>query len=105
MIVDHRTYMVRPGTLPAYVELYKTKGYPVQIGHLGNCLGWYISADIGPLNQIVHLWGYDSLQDRADRRARMNADPAWQAFLKEAGPMLVTMENKILTPIDLPPAP
>ena len=28
----------------------------------------------------------------------MQADPDWQAFLKEATPMIMTMENKIVSP-------
>lgn len=102
MIVDHRTYDVIPGKLPAYVELYKAKAWPLQKKYLQNCLGWHISMDIGTLNQIVHMWGYESLQDRAERRAKLAADPGWQEFLKEAMPMLQRMENKILSPVAMP---
>lgn len=98
MIVDHRTYTLRAGTLPAYVKLYESQGYPVQTRHLGEPLGWYTSMDIGALNQIVHLWAYEDLADRAKRRAAMQADPEWQAFLQQATPMIMTMENKILSP-------
>lgn len=97
MIVDHRTYTLHPGKLKGFLELYETKGYPVQVRHLGEPVGWYTSHDIGPLNQIVHLWGYDDLQDRAARRAKLAADPGWQAYLAEAQPMFLSMENKILT--------
>ena len=44
------------------------------------------------------LWAYEDLADRAKRRAAMQADPEWQAFLAKAAQMLVTMENKILSP-------
>ncbi len=98
MIVDHRTYAVKPGSLPAFLKVYQEKGWPVQKQHLGNCLGWYVSMDIGPLNQVVHLWGYDSLSDRADRRASLAADPAWQEYLGESMHLLDHMENKILAP-------
>jgi hypothetical protein len=27
---------------------------PLQLKHLGHCVGWYVSNDIGPLSQIVH---------------------------------------------------
>ena len=98
MIIDHRTYTLRPGTLPDYVEAYRTQGYAVQSRHLGKPLGWYTSMDIGQLNQIVHLWAYEDLADRARRRAAMQADPEWREFLKKATPMIMTMENKILSP-------
>lgn len=100
MIVDHRTYTVHPGKLPEYLEMYKTEGLPLQQQYLGTCVGWYVSMDIGTLNQVVHLWAYDSLADRAERRAALMKDAAWLAFLKKAMPFLQSMENKILTPTD-----
>ena len=69
VIIDHRTYDILPGRLKDYVGLYETKGWPMQKKHLGNCIGWYTSNDIGELNQIVHMWAYESLDDRARRRA------------------------------------
>lgn len=98
MIVDHRTYTLRPGTLAEYVKTYESEGYAIQTRHLDKPVGWYTSMDIGALNQIVHLWGYEDLADRARRRAAMQADPEWQAYLKKVTPLLATMENKILTP-------
>ncbi|MGI9436498.1 MAG: NIPSNAP family protein, partial [Geminicoccaceae bacterium] len=48
----------------------------------------------------IHVWAYEDAADRAKRRAAMQADPDWQAFLKksaEAG-NLIAQENQILTP-------
>jgi len=98
MIVDHRTYAVKPGSLPAFLKIYQEQGWPVQKKHLGKCLGWYVSMDIGPLNQVVHLWGYVSLEDRAARRAALMADADWQAYLGQSMSLLDHMENKILSP-------
>lgn len=97
MIVDHRTYTLRPGMLPEYVRLYETIGYPIQARHLGRPLGWYTSSDIGQLNQVVHLWAYNDFADRALRRGAMLADPEWQAYVKQGTPLIMTMDNKILT--------
>ncbi|MFO1322292.1 MAG: NIPSNAP family protein [Burkholderiales bacterium] len=98
MIVDHRTYAVKPGKLNEYLRLYETEAYPLQLKYLGHNLGWYTSHDIGPLNQVVHLWGFDSLADREARRSAMAKDPAWAAFIEKAMPLLDSMENKILRP-------
>lgn len=98
MIIDHRTYEIKAGCLHKFLELYGTHGYPVQVKHLGEPVGYYSSGDIGVLNQIVHLWQYESLADREEKRSRMQADPAWQAYLAksaEAG-YTVRQENKIL---------
>ena len=103
MIVDHRTYTLKPGTLKSYLELYEREGLPAQSRHLGKPIGWYTSMDIGPLNQIVHLWAYEDLADRAKRRAAMQADPEWQAFLAKIQPLIHTQQNRILVPTAFSP--
>ncbi len=97
MILDHRTYTVRPGTLNDFIALYMKFGLAVQTKHLGSPFGWFVS-DIGPQNQVVHMWLYESIADRDARRAAMQADPAWQAYLKRSARAgyLMAMENKIL---------
>ena len=97
MIVDHRTYGFRPGQMKAFLELYEREGYPIQSRILGEPVGWYVCTDIGPLNQLVHLWQYESFEDRARRRAELAADPGWQAYVQKLQPMLVSQETKILT--------
>lgn len=106
MIVDHRTYAVKPGRLNDYLKLYAAEGYPLQLKYLGRNIGWYVSNDIGPLSQVVHMWAYDSLADREARRAELMKDPGWLAFLDKAMPMLDSMENKVLRPAPFfqPPA-
>ncbi|MBK6658408.1 MAG: NIPSNAP family protein [Proteobacteria bacterium] len=97
MIVDHRTYTLHPGKLKAFVELYGSKGWPLQQQYLGDCVGWYSSMDIGQLNQVVHMWRFKDLNDRAERRARMMADPAWPVYAEAAAPLIQHQENKILS--------
>lgn len=98
MIVDHRTYNVKLGKMNEYLKLYETEALPLQLKYLGHCVGWYVSNDIGPLSQIVHMWAYKNLADREERRARLAADPAWPKFLDKAMQLLDSMENKILRP-------
>ncbi len=96
MIVDLRTYTLKPGTMNAYVKAYVDEGHGIQVHHLGRPLGWYVCHDIGPMNQIVHIWEYDDLMDRERRRGAMFADPAWLAYLAKVTPILVSQECKIL---------
>lgn len=97
MIVDHRTYTCHPGKLNDFIAIYQEKGLPVQLRTLERMVGWYTSMDIGPLNQVVHMWAFDDIADRAAKRAKMAADPEWGPYLAAATPFLVSMENKILT--------
>ena len=102
MIVEERIYTVHTGRLPEYVKLYDTEGRAIQWGHLGEPIGWF-TTEIGPLNQAIHLWRYDSFEDRMSRRAAMLADPAWAAFFDKIKPLIVTQENKLLTPAPFSP--
>ena len=81
MIVEHRTYAFRPGTVDGWLKRYETEGLPIQKRHLGRFVGLYVS-EIGRLHRIVLIWAYESLADREQRRAAMTADPAWQAFIQ-----------------------
>ena len=53
---------------------------------------------IAQLNEVVHLWVYRDLNDRAERRARLAPDPEWQAFLGKSAPLLAHMQATVLMP-------
>jgi NIPSNAP len=98
MLFDHRTYTVRAGTLQKHLEIYREFGLAVQKRHLGEPVA-YLVTESGPLNTYVHIWAYQDAADRARKRAAMQADPEWIAFLArsaEAG-YLLSQENKLMT--------
>ena len=80
MIVEERTYHVYTGKLAEVVRLYAEEGTELQQRHLGNLVGAF-TVDIGDLSSIVQMWGYESLDERARRRAALQADAAWKSFL------------------------
>lgn len=97
MIVEERTYTLHPGQVAAYLKLYETEGMAIQKRILGRMIGYY-STEIGPLNQIVHMWAYTDLNERTTKRAAMAADPGWQSYVQKLRPLLVAQESKVLTP-------
>lgn len=97
MIVELRTYTTHPGKLAQCIEMYDREGREIQLRYL-ECMVGYYTTEIGMLNQIVHLWGYESLDDRARRRAALAADKGWQAYVAKLMPLLVGQESKILNP-------
>lgn len=102
MLYEIRTYRLKNGAIPEYLRVVGEEGIAIQKGHLGNLVG-YFSSDIGPINEIVHIWGFASLDDRQARRAQLAADPAWQAFLPKIRDLIVTADNKIMTPAAFSP--
>ena len=100
MILEERTYVLSPRfALAEYLEPYTSRGLAVQVSHLGEPLGAF-TTEIGELHSIVSLWRYEGLDDRAARRARLAADPRWQECLSIIRPMIVSMKNRILLPLD-----
>jgi hypothetical protein len=102
MIVEERIYTLQPGKVPEMVRLYGEEGLALQQRHLGKFIG-YFTTESGNLNQVVFMWGFESLDDRAARRARMAQDPEWQRYLQKVVPLLVTQENRLLTPTAFSP--
>ncbi len=102
MIVDERTYTIHIGKIPAYLKLYQEEGLEIQKRTLGNLIGYFVT-EVGQLSTVVHLWAYDSVEDRAKRRAELAANPAWQAYLAKMQPLVTAMENRILTPTAFSP--
>ena len=104
MIVEQRTYTLKPGLVPQYLALYESEGYAIQVAHLGPPVGYYHS-ESGVLNQLVHMWRYETADDRSRRRASLYADPLWQEFVAKLFPLIEKMESRILNPapfFDLP---
>ncbi len=104
MLVDHRTYTIKPGKMTAYLELYEQAGLKPQSRHLGDPIA-YMFAESGELNTVVHIWAYKDATDRATRRAAMVADPEWQAYLKKSGEagFIEKQVTKLMTPAKFAP--
>ena len=100
MIFDHRTYVCRPGTVRKHLEIYAAHGFAIQARHLGPPR-LYATTDVGDVNAYVHVWAFEDAADRATRRAAMQADPKWQAYLDRSAKagFLIRQENRILTPV------
>ena len=103
MLYDHRTYTCRAGTIRKHLDIYVKHGFATQSRHLGKPV-LYALTEVGDVNSYVHVWAYDSADDRAKKRAAMQADPAWQEYIRvsnEAG-YLLRQENKLLLSVSLP---
>jgi len=102
MIVDVRTYTLIPRKMPKYLELFEKHALPVMLRHGLELVGYYTSS-IGPLNQVVHIWRYDSLADLEQKRAARDADPAWGEFLSLTEGMVLMQDNRIVRPTSFSP--
>lgn len=95
MIVEMRTYSLTPGSVGKWLRLYEEKGLHVHKEILGKLIG-YFHTEIGDVNEVIHMWGYESFEDRQQRRAQLAKNANWQAFLVDALPILRTQQIKLL---------
>ena len=68
MVVDHRTYTLKPGMVGKWLKKFEAEGLPLQEKHLGTLLGFF-TTECGNLHQVVFMWRYESMADREQRRA------------------------------------
>ncbi|HEV8676462.1 MAG TPA: NIPSNAP family protein [Methylomirabilota bacterium] len=100
MIHELRTYTIQPGKAPEYVELAGSVGRPIRGDRFGKLLGYW-STDVGPLNQVVHLWEFADVAARAQARAGLARDERWtKEYIPRSQTLLVAQENMLLTPVD-----
>jgi len=95
-------------------HVYELRWYRAHVGRLGEWLGHFkaimptrekysknvgvFQTEVAQLNEVVHLWAYRDLNDRAAVRGKVLQDPEWQAFLGKATPLLVEMRSVALIP-------
>jgi hypothetical protein len=104
VIIDHRTYRILPGRVPAQLELYSKLGYPVQCRYMGEP-HYYLATETGQLNTLVHGWIYESAAQREQTRAKMAQDPDWKHFLAENAKAgnIIEQANWLMTPVPFSP--
>jgi hypothetical protein len=104
VIIDHRVYRLLPGRTPAQLKLYSELGYPVQLRYMGEP-HYYLVAESGGLNTLVHGWIYESAADREQKRARMMQDPDWKHFMVENGKAgnIIEQHTSLMTPAPFAP--
>jgi hypothetical protein len=106
MLLDVRTYRCKPGTLKAHLALYEKMGKAPQSRHLGAPLA-YLTTETGNPNEYIHIWMYESAADREQKRAGMQADADWIAYLAASAELgaLEHQDNKLMRPVDFYPQP
>jgi hypothetical protein len=95
MYVEQRTYTLTPGGAAEYLRVYRELGQAVLESHLGPAMGCFIR-EIGELNQLVYLWRFASLDERAHRRKALMSDPVFAEFRRQIRHLVVRQENTIL---------
>lgn len=76
MIYELRTYTLKAGTAPEAAKTAGTLGRDIRGDNYGKLEGYWMT-EIGPLNQVMHLWSYADLNERAKVRAALSQNKRW----------------------------
>ena len=76
MVYELRTYTLVPGKMPEYLKAAETIGRPARGNNYGVNHGYWTS-EFGALNQIWHLWKYDSYDERTRLRNELQKNKDW----------------------------
>lgn len=94
-LIDHRVYTIRLRKMGEFLEVFDRLAMPVLLQTLGHPLGFWTSF-VGPQNQFVHLWGYDSLADYEARSRARDAHPDFAPYLAATADLIVAQETRLI---------
>ncbi|XP_012669818.1 protein NipSnap homolog 3A isoform X1 [Clupea harengus] len=90
---EFRTYCIQPHQNAAFLRLTNEK---IHLRTAHSELMGYWSVEYGGLNQVFHIWKYDSYSQRAGVRAALAQDPSWiEQYISKAMPMLTSQDNEV----------
>jgi len=97
VIYEIRTYRIAPGTL---AEVEKRFGEAYEYRKQLSELTAFWHTEIGSLNEIVHVWPYRDLAERARIRAEAVKHPSWPPKIRD---FIRTMRSEIVVPFAFVP--
>ena len=100
-LVDHRIYTIRLRKMAEFLEVFDRLAMPVLMRTLGHPLGFHVS-QVGPQNQFVHLWAYESLADYEARSRARDTDPDFPAYLQASEHLITAQETRLIRAVEMP---
>ena len=97
MIVEMRTYTLQPGTVAQFEERF---GAALAVRAKLSPLAAFWHTEVGPLNEIIHVWGYKDLAERARIRAEAAKEANWPPKIRD---FIVDQNVEVLNPFPFIP--
>lgn len=99
-LVDHRIYRIRPRRMREFIEVFDRLAMPILLDTLGHPIGFHV-AEVGPLNEFVHLWAYEDLADYERRCRARDAHPGFREYLAASEHLIESQETRLLRTVHL----
>ena len=98
MIVEFRTYKMQPGSIPTVEDRFG-QALPARAKLSPLAAFWH--TEVGPLNEIIHVWPYESFEERTRVRAESTKLEGWPPNIRE---FVVAQKSEIFIPAPFSPA-
>ncbi|MBM3924413.1 MAG: NIPSNAP family protein [SAR202 cluster bacterium] len=92
MLYEVRTYTLIPNAIPEYEKRF-AQGLAHREKFSKLAAFWH--TDIGPLNQVIHVWPYNDLEERRKVRAAAVKEGVWPP---KASELYVDTRSEVFTP-------
>ena len=101
MILEHRAYTPLPGNAPAFWDAQLKRGFEPVDSIMDRLIGYFQSVS-GPVDQIVHIYRYDDLEDWQARLRGLYGIKELETYFREVRPLLSRQVNATftLTPLE-----
>ena len=101
IVVEERSFKLRPGGIPAFVEACNETGVSALEQMENRSIGAFISM-VGPLHNVTIWWWYENVAERDVRQAVLAEDSDWRVFIQSITPLLTDQSSLLLTPRPIP---
>jgi hypothetical protein len=95
-LYEFRTYALYPGFVQEYMDLLLAV-LPVREKYSANVCIW--RPVVGNVDQIMHLWSYQTMEERDSFRHVLHEEPDWNKFTAAFTPMIRNMNSWFLVPL------
>ena len=92
MIYEVRTYRLKPRTMPGFIENF---GEAYEYRKQFSPLAAFFYSEIGPLNQVIHIWPYENAAERDHIRGEAASPGKWPPSAPEKP---VHMQSEVFVP-------
>jgi len=99
MIYEICTYGLNPGST-SEVEKRFGEAYEIRKKYSEMTGFWHV--DVGPLNEVIHIWPYENLAEMEKIKAQVARDPGWPPRISE---FIRYMNAEVLVPFPCSPRP
>ena len=97
MIVEMRTYTLKPGSTPQFEERF---GAALPNRAKLSPLAAFWHSEVGPLNQVIHVWPYETMDERTRIRGEATKLEGWPPNTRE---FVVEQKSQIFIPAPFSP--